>query len=82
MVSAYENSKRDPTVETLRRLIAATGERLEIRLAERESERESETSTLQERSEALVDVLLLADAIPLRCEPERNPSFPRMVSIR
>jgi transcriptional regulator with XRE-family HTH domain len=77
VISAYERGHRDPTTETLRRLVAATGERLDLGLT-------AETSAvppprdLAEHAARLVDVLLLADAIPHAVRPA-GP-MPRMVS--
>lgn len=77
VISAYEQGHRDPTTHTLRRLIAATGERLELSLA-------TDTMSIpppadaHEHGERLVDVLLLADAIGHR--PKGALSFPRIDS--
>lgn len=77
VISAYEHGRRDPTTHTLRRLVAATGERLELRLAP-EPPSVPSAATPAEHGERLVDVLLLADAIP----PKHRPplAFPRISS--
>ena len=62
VISAYENGRRDPTTRTLRRLVAATGERLELRLAS-EPPQIPPPSSPQEHGDRLVDVLLLTDGI-------------------
>jgi transcriptional regulator with XRE-family HTH domain len=81
VISAYENGSRDPSTGTLSRLIAGAGERLELGLAERASDLPPLT-TPEARSAAIIDVLLLADAVPRRRPPERRPTFPRMDSTR
>ena len=77
VVSAYEHGRRDPTFGTLRRLVEAGGERLLIdaRLAAEGPP----PADLAEHARRLVDVLLLADAIPTR---RRSPVLraPRLVS--
>ncbi len=80
VISAYEHGRRDPTTGTLRRLLAATGERLDLRLAATSPAIPPATSPA-EHGERLVDVLLLADAIPPR--PGRRPplAFPRISSV-
>ena len=78
VVSAYEHGRRDPTFGTLRRLVEAGGERLLIdaRLA---ADGPPPAADLVEHARRLVDVLLLADAIPTR---RRSPVLhaPRIVS--
>jgi transcriptional regulator with XRE-family HTH domain len=77
VISAYEHGHRDPTTRTLRRLVAASGERLELRLAPAGAEVPPATSREQQAAR-LVDVLLLADAIPRR--RRTAPAFPRLDS--
>ncbi|MBX7067790.1 MAG: helix-turn-helix domain-containing protein [Microthrixaceae bacterium] len=78
VISAYEHGTRDPSVTTLSRLIAGTGEHLELRLADTGSKA---VTPAADRGAALVDVLLLADAIPVRRAP--GPLlFPRIDSTR
>lgn len=62
VISAYERGGRDPTIGTLRKLISATGERLELRLAAPAGDLPP-PATAEDHAERLVDVLLLADAI-------------------
>lgn len=77
VISAYEHGRRDPTTGTLRRLVAAAGERLELRLAA-EPPGIPPPASPHEHASRLVDVLLLADAIGHR---ERAPlAFPRVDS--
>ena len=79
VISAYEHARCDPTTRTLRRLIAATGERLELRLGVDTSAIPPAT-TPAEHGQRLVDVLLLADAIPPRAQPRAPLAFPRIAS--
>lgn len=77
VISAYENGRRDPTTRTLRRLVAAAGGRLELRLGDEPPDVPPPTSP-EEHGERLVDVLLLADASGHR---RRDPLvFPRIDS--
>lgn len=76
VISAYERGHRDPTTATLRRLIAATGSRLELGLATELAV--TPPTSPAEHGERLVDVLLLADAIGHR--PRAPLAFPRMDS--
>ncbi len=79
VISAYEHGRRDPSVTTLRRLVAATGADLQLVVAARDQGRVPAALTDEQRSERLVDVLLLADAIPKR--RARGPlNFPRLAS--
>lgn len=80
VISAYEHGRRDPTVSTLRRLLAAAGARLEMRAASLTAEEtgERETQVLRDHAANLVDVLLLADAIPRR--RRGRLTFPRISS--
>ena len=78
VVSAYEHGRRDPTFGTLRRLVAAGGERLLVD-AVAPSDGPPPAADDGERARRLVDVLLLADAIP----PRRRAGVlraPRLVS--
>src|SRR4051794_27351026 len=79
VISAYEHGRRDPSVTTLRRLIAATGAELDLGVATRDHGRVPRALTDEQRASRLVDVLLLADAIPKR---RRRPplAFPRLAS--
>jgi transcriptional regulator with XRE-family HTH domain len=77
VISAYEHGRRDPTTHTLRRLVAAAGERLELRLAPEPPTIPPATSP-EQQAERLVDVLLLADAVPRRPRPALT--FPRIDS--
>ena len=62
-VSAYESGRKVPSVETLTRLLAATGCRLAVEAgAAREPSRQEHERTAR----ALADVLALAEALPRR----------------
>ena len=78
VISAYERGLRDPTYETLRRLVEAAGERLRLDavLVTPDLPPPSEPA---EHARRLVDVLSLADAVPVR---RRSPALraPRLVS--
>jgi transcriptional regulator with XRE-family HTH domain len=78
VVSAYEHGRRDPTYSTLRKLVEASGERLQLAAAPPPSDLPP-PSTEGERAARLLDVLSLADAIP----PRRQAAVlvaPRLVS--
>jgi transcriptional regulator with XRE-family HTH domain len=77
VISAYEHGRRDPGTATLRRILAAAGERLELRLAPAEAEIPPPADP-QEHAARLVDVLLLAGAVGHR--PRGSLSFPRIDS--
>ena len=78
VISAYEHGRRDPTTRTLRRLVAAAGERLELRLAAEPPDIPPPANS-EDHAARLVDVLLLADAIGHR---NRSPlAFPRIDSL-
>jgi hypothetical protein len=79
VISAYEHGRRDPTVGTLRRLVEATGQQLLLDAALPTAELPP-PQTVEEHARRLLDVLSLADAIPVR---RRAPVLraPRLVSI-
>jgi transcriptional regulator with XRE-family HTH domain len=78
VISAYEHGRRDPTVGTLRRLIEATGERLQLG-ADLPPTDLPPPGTAEEHARRLLDVLSIADAVPVR---RRTPTLraPRLVS--
>jgi transcriptional regulator with XRE-family HTH domain len=63
VISAYEHGRRDPTYETLRKLVEAAGERLQLDAVLPRSGLEPPADA-QEHARRLLDVLSLADAIP------------------
>jgi transcriptional regulator with XRE-family HTH domain len=76
-ISAYESGRKEPSVRTLDRLLAATGSRLAVEPA---TEPVSEPSAEEHRRAArsLLDVLALAEALPTRHDPTLR--FPRLPS--
>jgi len=79
VISAYENGHRDPTVGTLRRLLAAAGEPLQLSTSLPTPDVPPAASAA-EHADRLVDVLLFADAVPRR-DTRRGPSrFPRIAT--
>ena len=78
VVSAYEHGRRDPTYGTLRKLVEASGERLQLDASPPTSDLLPPAS-VDEHARRLLDVLSLADAIPVR---RRTPVLraPRLVS--
>lgn len=78
VISAYERGRRDPTYETLRRLVEAGGERLQIGAAPPRPDLLA-PADLQEHARRLLDVLSLADAVPARPR-SRLLKAPRLVS--
>jgi transcriptional regulator with XRE-family HTH domain len=79
VISAYEHGRRDPTFDTLRRLIEAGGEQVELD-AMPFSPEIPPARDAEEHGRRLLDVLSLADAIPTsRRQPELDA--PRLVSV-
>lgn len=78
VISAYERGHRDPTVATLSRLIRAAGVELEVRARPVVSDLPPAVDD-DERARRLVDVLLLAEAVPRRGQP-RAFQAPRLAS--
>ena len=72
-ISAYESGHKQPSVDTLARLLAATGRRLAVEPGHR-----YEPSREQHRHAArvLAEVLALAEALPYRPQPVLR--FPRL----
>ena len=63
VISAYEHGRRDPSYETLRKLVEAGGERLHLDAAPARSDL-SRPESIQEHARRLMDVLSVADAVP------------------
>jgi transcriptional regulator with XRE-family HTH domain len=78
VLSAYERGRRDPTYSTLRKLVAAAGEVLEIGAAPAPSDLPP-PATDEEHARRLLDVLSVADAIPTR-RRSATMRAPRVVS--
>jgi transcriptional regulator with XRE-family HTH domain len=78
-VSAYESGRKQPSVATLDRLLAATGTRLSVEPLERPVVAVGDAQ-LQRAGRGLVEVLALAEALPTR--HERRLRFPRLTVRR
>ena len=75
-ISAYESGRKQPSVTTLDRLLAATGSRLTVVGRDRPV-REPTQDELARADRSLQDVLVLAEALPVRHRPTLD--FPRLV---
>ena len=78
VISAYEAGRRDPTYGTLRKLIAAAGEELLVSSQPVGSDLPPPLD-LADHARRLLEVLSLADAIPVR-PPAAPLRAPRLVS--
>jgi transcriptional regulator with XRE-family HTH domain len=76
-VSAYENGRKQPTVETFHRLLAAAGSRLVMEPAERPVVQVSDAQ-LAQAGATLLQVLELAAALPTR--HRHDLPFPRLAT--
>ena len=76
-VSAYENGRKQPTIETFHRLLAAAGSRLVMESAERPVVQVSDAQ-LARAGRTLLEVLELAAALPTR--HRRDLPFPRLTT--
>jgi transcriptional regulator with XRE-family HTH domain len=76
-VSAYESGRKEPSLSTLSRLLAATGTRITVERAP-PPVRVPTPSELARAGRQLVEVLGLAEALPTRHRPGRR--FPRLAS--
>jgi len=65
VISAYEHGRRDPTYQTLRKLVEAGGERLQMDAVLPGSDN-PRPADAREHARRLLEVLTLADAIPVR----------------
>ena len=74
-VSAYESGAKQPSLETFSRLLAASGTRLAVEDLRRPLSEPSRTQ-LRRAGRALVEVLGLAEALPVRHEPTLR--YPRL----
>src|SRR3954464_10710604 len=80
VISAYERGHRDPTYGTLRRLVAASGAELRLDAGDGDLSRLPPPRDVHEHAERLLDVLSLADAIPVRRQRSAVLDAPRIVS--
>ena len=74
-ISAYENGRKQPSVETLARLLAAAGARLSVELDHQPVLRPSPAQEAR-AGRTLLDVIALAEKLPTR--HERELRFPRL----
>jgi len=74
-LSAYENGRKEPTVETFNRLLAAAASRLVVEAAERPVVQVPDEE-LAQRGRTLLAVLELAAALP--SSHRRHLRFPRL----
>lgn len=74
-LSAYEHGHKQPSVDTLSRVLAATGSRLVVEPG-RQPIRRPSRSQLARAARSLTDVLALAEALPTRHEHELR--FPKL----
>lgn len=74
-ISAYESGRKQPSVATLDRLLAAAGARLSIQRRRRAVVQPSPAQH-ERAARDLLDVLALAEELPSRHEPELR--FPRL----
>ena len=74
-ISAYENNRKQPSVETLARLLAATGARLTVDHGHEPVLRPSPAQDAR-TARTLADVIALAEALPTR--HERELRYPRL----
>jgi transcriptional regulator with XRE-family HTH domain len=65
VISAYEHGRRDPTYQTLRKLVESGGERLHLAAAPVGPDQPPPADVV-EHARRLLEVLTLADAIPVR----------------
>lgn len=65
VISAYEHGRRDPTYETLRKLVEAGGERLHMDAVPLGADHPPPADFL-EHARRLLEVMTLVDAIPIR----------------
>jgi transcriptional regulator with XRE-family HTH domain len=78
VISAYEHGRRDPSYDTLRRIVDAGGERLQIDAVPLRTDLPPPADP-EEHARRLLDVLSLSDAIPAR-RRSAVLKAPRMVS--
>ena len=76
-VSAYESGRKQPSVDTLSRLLAAAGARLAVEPAAAPVVRPSRAQHRRAGRE-LLEALTLAEALPAR--PRRELRFPRLAA--
>jgi len=75
-VSAYETGRKLPSIDTLGRLLAASGARLSVERVSATAATEPSAAQHEHTARRLLDVLALAAALPVRHEP--HLAFPRL----
>ena len=77
-ISAYETGAKEPSLRTLRRLLAASGYRLTIEPMAQAQIVEPSARQLAQAGRTLVDVIALAEALPVRHGSKlRYPRLPQ-----
>lgn len=77
-LSAYESGSKQPSIETLTRLLAGAGSRLSVERG-RPAVVLPSASQAAQAARTLSDVLALAEALPSRHDPDLR--FPRLRSL-
>jgi transcriptional regulator with XRE-family HTH domain len=75
-ISAYESGRKQPSLETLDRVLAATGARLAV-VSRRRGVRRPSRRELARAGRKLRDVIELAEALPVK--HKRALEYPRLV---
>ena len=75
-ISAYESGRKQPSLETLDRVLAATGTRLEVVPEGRRAVRRPSKRELARVGKTLRDVIELAEALPVK--HKRTLEYPRL----
>jgi transcriptional regulator with XRE-family HTH domain len=75
-ISAYESGRKRPSLETLDRLLGATGARLEVVPEGRRTVRRPSRRELARAGRTLRDVIELAEALPVK--HKRALEYPRL----
>lgn len=78
-ISAYESGRKQPSLDTLDRILAATGSRLTV-LPDRAAVRDPTRRELARAGRILRDVMGLAEALPVK--HGRSLDFPRLATPR
>ncbi|MBV9311150.1 MAG: helix-turn-helix transcriptional regulator [Solirubrobacterales bacterium] len=78
-ISAYESGAKQPALETVCRLLAASGYELTARRARRSHPIEPSARQLAHVARQLIDVIALAEALPVR--HDRALRYPRLAAL-
>ena len=79
-ISAYESGAKVPSLPTLERLLRATGHRITVARQSRRVAAEPTPQQLSQVGRRLIDVIALAEALPVRHEPALR--YPRLTPLR